>query len=96
MLQNLYLTGDVAGLLLAFLDRQALSMPELIARLQGYNKNQRMTYQQWWQALDDIKQVTGNERVGLDIGACAIPEHFGVVGYLCQSCDTLIEAAMNF
>ena len=96
MLQNLYLTGDLAGLLLAFLDKHSLAMPELVTRLHTYDKNQRMTYQQWWQILGDLEEATGDPQVGLKVGACAAPEHFGVVGYLCQSCDTLLEAAMNF
>lgn len=95
MLDNLYISGDLAGLITSYLDKFDVEPSGQRARLQAYDSNRRMTYGQWWEELAILKEHTGKPHVGLEIGSCVAPEHCGVLGYLCLSSNSVMEAALN-
>lgn len=96
VLNNLYIAGDLAGLLLTYMDKENIELSDLRAQLHKYNTNTRMSHADWWQALEQLRDSSAKPHVGLEIGACIAPAYCGVIGYLCQSCDTAWEALIRF
>lgn len=91
-----YIASDVSGLLLKFIVEQGIAAPKLVAELEQYGSNTRISYQQWCAYLDSLAEAAGRNDIGLDLGQMIEPAHCGVLGYLSLSCDYLGEALMSF
>jgi len=96
MLAYASVTGDLAGLLLNFIQQQGLSMPNVVAELNKYGATSRMKYTDWWRYLQLIRDEMDQPEVGLLIGQAVQTSDAGVIGYLTASCDSLMEALANF
>lgn len=104
MLVNFNVAGDLANLLLSYLDANALNIGEsgereledLHLKLTQYNANSRMPFTDWWHALEVIARVYNKPHIGLEVGAYIQPSHCGVLGYLSLSCEYLAEALQRF
>lgn len=96
MLDNLHIAGDLAGLFLAYIRRESLDLPELEAKLSRFDANHRMSYSDWWEALEVLRDTTGKPHIALELGAMMAPAYAGVLGYLSLSCDYLGEALIRF
>lgn len=95
MLKNLFISGDLARLITSYLHKFDLASPGQRSRLMTYDTNRRMTYEQWWHELAVLRDYTQKPHIGLEVGACIQPEHCGVLGYLCLSSSSMLEAASN-
>lgn len=112
MLVNFNVAGDLANLLLSYLDANpldggSLDTPEsgseqvaeieaLRKQLSQYNANSRMPFTDWWHALEIIAKLYNKSYIGLEVGAYIQPGHCGVLGYLSLSCEYLAEALQRF
>ncbi len=96
LLANLHVAGDLAGLLLDYLQEQGIDDAPLLRRLQQYAPNSRMTFQEWWNLLEAIQQRLPDHAVGLELGLSIRPIHLGLLGYLTLSCDTVADALQRF
>lgn len=105
MLINFNVAGDLANLLLSYLDEnplRGLSIEEdtkikaLCYQLSHYRANSRMPFTDWWNALSVIASVYRKPYIGLEVGTCIRPSHCGVLGYLSLSCEYLAEALQRF
>lgn len=101
MLVNFNVAGDLANLLLSYIDNNPLppshsELLELRRQLSQYNANSRMPFSDWWDALASISRIYNNASIGLDVGTYIRPSHCGVLGYLSLSCEYLAEALQRF
>lgn len=101
MLVNFNVAGDLANLLLSYLDANPLEKngAEIVAlrkQLSQYNANSRMPFTDWWYALEAIAKLYEKPHIGLEVGAYIQPSHCGVLGYLSLSCEYLAEALQRF
>jgi AraC-like DNA-binding protein len=112
MLVNFNVAGDLANLLLSYLDanrldanplgtlehesEQATKIEDLRKQLSQYNANSRMPFTDWWYALEVIAKLYNKPHIGLEVGTYIEPSHCGVLGYLSLSCEHLAEALQRF
>ncbi|WP_293397517.1 AraC family transcriptional regulator [Nevskia sp.] len=96
MAEGVFVWSGLAELLLGYLDACKIALPALRQTLAQHRNSQRMPIAIWWSALEDIAQAQGVPAVGLRIGQHFKIHHFGVLGYLVASCDTLEQALMRF
>jgi AraC-like DNA-binding protein len=101
MLVNFNVAGDLANLLLSYLDDNPLKnndseIATLRTKLSQYNANSRMPFTDWWHALEVIAKLYQKPHIGLEVGAYIQPSHCGVLGYLSLSCEYLAEALQRF
>jgi AraC-like DNA-binding protein len=107
MLVNFNVAGDLANLLLSYLDANPLAALEqgseqvatieaLRKQLSQYNANSRIPFTDWWHALEVIASLYNKPHIGLEVGAYIRPSHCGVLGYLSLSCEYLAEALQRF
>lgn len=99
-LSDLNVSGDLATLLLDFIQQQQLSEASLQCRLENYQASSRMSFPDWWHYLEQLQQAMSCKghrlSVGLALGAAIQPAHLGVLGYLTLSCDSVGEALQRF
>ena len=106
MLINFNVAGDLANLLLSYLDANPLNenmlsedaaeIEALRHQLSHYSANSRMPFTDWWHALSVIAKLYQRPYIGLEVGAYIQPSHCGVLGYLSLSCEYLAEALQRF
>lgn len=105
MLVNFNVAGDLAGLLVSYLDANPLSedqgqgaskLLKLRSKLTQYSANSRMPFTDWWHSLEVIAEVYGKPYIGLEVGTHIQASHCGVLGYLSLSCEYLAEALQRF
>jgi AraC-like DNA-binding protein len=106
MLVNFNVAGDLANLLLSYLDANPLSdrvlvdetveLDALRQQLSQYSASSRMPFTDWWHALAVIAKLYQKPHIGLEVGAYIQPSHCGVLGYLSLSCEYLAEALQRF
>lgn len=110
MLVNFNVTGDLANLLLSYLDAnppkanppqtnigsEADELAGLRSKLTQYDANSRMPFTDWWDALAEISRIHKNPHIGLEIGTYIQASHCGVLGYLSLSCEYIAEALQRF
>lgn len=103
MLVNFNVAGDLANLLVSYLDanpigcqKQSGELDQLRKKLIQYNANARIPFADWWHALEVIAKVYNKPYIGLEVGAYIQPSHCGVLGYLSLSCEYLAEALQRF
>ncbi len=95
MLAQQMISSQVLGLLETFIKKRQLSAP-YCTKLISEKGQEFISYQQWWQALDELYNESKIEHLGLDIGAAAAPEFSGLLGYLGLSSLTLGDAIEQF
>ncbi|HET8706447.1 MAG TPA: AraC family transcriptional regulator ligand-binding domain-containing protein [Pseudomonadales bacterium] len=91
-----YVTSNLAGLLLRYLDQTGLSAPDCRQRLASLPTQSRMPMQLWWELLERIHQNQPQPALGFRIGACIRAEDSGVLAYLIMHCNNLGEALLRF
>jgi AraC-like DNA-binding protein len=106
MLVNFNVAGDLANLLLSYLDANprehvativdSTEIDALRKQLSQYNANSRIPFSDWWHALEVIARLYQKPHIGLEVGAYIQPSHCGVLGYLSLSCEYLAEALQRF
>lgn len=107
MLVNFNVAGDLAGLLISYLDAHPIDadpsgangvdeLGQLRQQLLNYKPNARMPFTDWWHALEVLARVYDKPYIGLEVGAYIQPSHCGVLGYLSLSCEYLAEALQRF
>lgn len=110
MLVNFNVTGDLANLLLSYLDAnppkadsslvsvdwEVDQLSQLRHKLTQYNANSRMPFTDWWDALAVISRIYNKPHIGLEVGTYIQASHCGVLGYLSLSCEYLAEALQRF
>jgi len=95
MLAQQTISVDVAGLLKVFMEHHDIDSPDIVQALYMTEGN-GITYQQWWDVLASLRDVSGIDHLGLVLGDCIAPEFSGVLGYLSLSSLTLGEAVTYF
>ena len=96
MLAQQTISADVTGLLTAFMQDRNLHTPEILQILTFEKGKTAVTYQQWWDALALLREISNIEHIGLELGKNFTPEFSGIVGYLSLSAVNLKEAATHF
>lgn len=110
MLANFNVTGDLANLLLSYLNAnplktnpseenislEAKELTQLRSKLVQYNANSRMPFTDWWDALAVISRIYNKPHIGLEVGTYIQTSHCGVLGYLSLSCEYIAEALQRF
>ncbi len=96
MLNDFFITRDAIGFLQNYLQTKGLDLPDYADKLRGFSQKQQMSYEQWWQVLDELAELTGDPLVGLDVGRHVRVEHCGVLGYLFRTSRNLLEALTCF
>ncbi|MCP5162233.1 MAG: AraC family transcriptional regulator ligand-binding domain-containing protein [Hahellaceae bacterium] len=102
MLNNLFITSDVSGLLAEFVTRHrgASRVVDIDARtqalLQAIPHHRHLSFEQWWQLLDELAACFDHPALGLQIGECVKVEHFGCLGYLLKTSKNLEQALRSF
>jgi AraC-like DNA-binding protein len=111
VLVNFNVTGDLANLLLSYLDANKLDvesapveglsiavdeLARLRSKLVQYNANSRMPFTDWWDALAIISRIYQKPHIGLEVGTYIQASHCGVLGYLSLSCEYIAEALQRF
>lgn len=91
------MSGFVASayvrVLISFLDREGLRTHDLgITLPDAADPLSRIPVQLWGDWLARVADHLQRPTVGLDIGQCIAPHHFGVLGYVTLHCATLGEA----
>ena len=95
-LQHISLDAGVIGLLIAFIDREALDCASFRARLTELGSGQRIPIENWWSLLNELHTIAPRDDLGLKIGECVQPHHAGVLGYLGMYSESLGQALMRF
>ena len=96
MLAEMNVSGDLAALLLQFIEQKQIDAEQLKKQLGHYQAASRMTFRSWWAFLEQLQAMLPGEPVGLELGASITPAHLGVLGYLTLSCDSVAEALQRF
>lgn len=96
LLANLYVTGDLSGLLLDYLGQCGIDDPALTEPLRRSTPNSPLTFQAWWALLEQVQARQPDRPVGVELGLTIRPRHLGVLGYLTLSCDNVGEALQRF
>lgn len=91
-LSGLSVAGDLTSLLEDYLKTRGIRLPAL----QGRQKHQRLTYALWWSLLDDAQARLPDVDLGPELARRVAPVHLGVIGYLAESCGTVLEAFHHF
>jgi len=96
MKNNASLSGALAGLLLAFLNAKNVAAPQCRERLSKWKLAGHVPMDEWVTCLFLIRQEYPSPTLGLEIGQFFRPEHAGLLGYLCLSCDTVGDIVDRF
>jgi AraC-like DNA-binding protein len=94
------MSGFVASayvrVLISFLDAEGLRAEDLGIRLpDAADPLSRVSVLIWGEWLARVAARLERPTVGLDIGRCVAPHHFGVLGYVTLHCNTLGEALLR-
>ncbi|MBQ0727513.1 MAG: helix-turn-helix domain-containing protein [Thalassolituus oleivorans] len=95
-LAHLSVSGDLAALLCEFLRQRGDLNNPLYSRLLRFDANKRLTFTQWWQALDELQRIYPDLPVSVLVGESVKASHLGVIGYLTQACHNVLEAFQRF
>ena len=96
MAESIFILGAVADALRDYLDANGLPAPEVRESLEPYSASQRIPMSVFRRQLERIAVIQPVSALGLRIGRQVKPEHFGVVGYLTASCDSLGQALRRY
>lgn len=92
MLNDYFITRDAPGFLLRFIERNKLKLPELENRLLACSGNAQLSYERWWQLLDDLDAALGRPALGIMVGQSITVEDCGVLGYLFRTSKHVLDA----
>ncbi|MFU8926040.1 AraC family transcriptional regulator ligand-binding domain-containing protein [Acinetobacter puyangensis] len=87
------LNSGLIELLEVFIDQHNLNIPK---QLHYYDVNERVSFIEWFSLLEEIAQKYKGPAIELEIAQCAQFSHFGVLGYLGQSCQNISEVIQVF
>ena len=96
MQQHFQVSGDLAALVRDYLEQHQLCDWSLYRQLQAVAANTRISFEDWWQILEQLQQRLPERHVALELGQCVRPAHLGVLGYLVLACENLGEALQAF
>jgi len=96
MLAQQMISVHVNGLLKLFMQHHEVDAPNVLVMLSASEGNKSITYQQWWDALIELRDASGINHIGLILGSYITPEFVGILGYLGMSSLTLGDALKNF
>ncbi len=96
MLNDFLITRDVIGFLQHYLNAHQISVPNYQQKLDELASRQQMSFQQWWDLLNELDCTLSTPALGLDIGRTVQVEHCGVLGYLFRTSRNLAEALHCF
>lgn len=96
MKKDIFLLGAAADMLRDYIRKNRLDAPDVLEALAPYSSSHRIPLELFFQQLDRIHMLHPVPALGLRIGRCAKPEHFGVVGYLVASCNSLGQGLMRY
>lgn len=92
MLNDYFISRDAPGFLLHYLDSLAIDTPEFRAKLLAFSREQQISYELWWQLLEEFDALVEKPALGIDIGKSIRVEHCGVLGYLFRTSQNVMEA----
>ncbi len=91
------MTGAWASLLVDWLDREGLALPDVRATLARFAPDDDVPIPLWRELLDRAAAARPGLRApGLSIGALVEPRHVGVLGYLVLASATLGDALLAY
>lgn len=96
MLNDFFITRDVIGFLQNYLNIANLDLPRYSKKLNDLSLKQQMSFQQWWDLLDELEAELNTPALGLEVGRHIKVEHCGVLGYLFRTSRNLGEALLCF
>ncbi len=96
MLAQQKISAHVNGLLTLFIQHHNVDAPNVLEMLAASEGKNTITYQQWWDALTELRKASGIEHIGLVLGSYIAPEFSGILGYLGMSSLTLGDALGYF
>jgi len=96
MLNDFFITRDVIGFLQNYLNVENIDLPLYSKKLDDLSLKQQMSFQQWWDLLDELAAELNKPALGLEIGRHIKVEHCGVLGYLFRTSRNLGEALLCF
>lgn len=96
MSKDVYISCALAETLRDYIEKNELAAPDVLEALAPYSSSQRMPILLFWGLLERLQALHPVPALGLRIGRCAKPQHFGVVGYLAASCSSLGQALMRY
>lgn len=97
MARVIRVTGAWTGLLSDWLDQEGLDAGPLRVALARWASRDNVPVQVWRDLLaQGLALVPGRVAPELDVGACVLPGHVGVLGYLVLASDTLGEAMLAY
>ncbi|WP_320836590.1 helix-turn-helix domain-containing protein [Zhongshania sp.] len=96
MASGTYILGGLAGMLIAYLDEQAIDLPPLRATLSKRTPAEQVPIESWWEWLEAIQRAHSRPALGIHIGRHIQPHHIGVLGYLLLSCDNGSQVLDSF
>ncbi|MEP1215238.1 MAG: helix-turn-helix domain-containing protein [Marinobacter sp.] len=97
MARVIRVTGAWTGLLSDWLDQQGLEAGPLRAALARWAARDNVPVSVWRDLLSQgLALVPGRLAPELGVGACVLPGHVGVLGYLVLASDTLGEAMLAY
>ena len=96
MLNDFFITRDVISYLQQYLARNDLNFPAFSAKLESLALKQNMSFEQWWQLLDELETLHSTPALGLAIGKNIQVQDCGVLGYLFKTSRNLGDALKCF
>jgi AraC-like DNA-binding protein len=96
MLNDFLITRDVIGFMQHFIASKGLRFPVFEGQLVELRQRQTVSYEQWWNLLEQLRSLHPVPALGLEIGRTVRIEDCGVLGYLFQTSRNLSEALSCF
>lgn len=96
MSKDVYISCALTETLRDYVVKNDMDAPDVLDALAPYSSSQRMPILLFWKQLERLQALHPVPALGLRIGRCAKPQHFGVVGYLAASCSNLGQALMRY
>ena len=91
-----YATGDIAGLITAYLDDEKIPAAGIRKTLANFTSNSKIPLETWWELLEKVQALENKPALGIRIGQHLRPHHPGVLGYLIMHCQTVGDALSRF
>jgi AraC-like DNA-binding protein len=102
MLNNLLITSDVTSLIKDFIEGygQEINLgalpSSLMVEIQSVAQEKHVSFERWWQLLEDLQKALNQPALGLKIGEFVQVEYFGCLGYLLKTSKDLEQALTCF
>tara|TARA_R110001592_G_scaffold6853_3_gene37826 strand:+ start:3921 stop:4919 length:999 start_codon:yes stop_codon:yes gene_type:complete len=96
MLNDFFITRDALSYLQEFINRNQLILPEFQKELDSYALKQHMSYEQWWNLLEQLETIHPISALGLSIGRHIKVQDCGVLGYLFKTSRNIGDALKCF